>query len=97
MVVASVVAGVKDSRGGGVHTDDRLIGARFASTQDPPVQVKARHGCGADVLNITLVSRHTGIIERDAVYDLLSECSWDVSCNALVLHTFVVCYLVLNS
>jgi hypothetical protein len=49
------------------------------------------------VLDIVLVSRCTRTIDHDAVCGLLLECLHDVSFDALVLHTFVICYLVLNS
>jgi hypothetical protein len=96
-VVASIAVGTKDSGGGGVHADERLTGAGSASAQDHLVQVEACHGRRADVLDIALVSRHAGIVDHDVVYGLLSECLQDVSSDALMLHTFVVCYLVLNS
>jgi hypothetical protein len=49
------------------------------------------------VLDIALVSRRAGTIDRDAICGLLLECLQDVSSNALVLRTFAICYLVLNS
>jgi hypothetical protein len=49
------------------------------------------------VLDITLVLRCAGTVDHDAVYGLLPERLQDVSSDALVLHTFMVCYLVLNS
>jgi hypothetical protein len=73
-VVASVTAGVKDSGSGGVHVDEPLTSAGFVSVQDPLVQVEACHGRGANVLDIVLVSRRARTVDRDAVYDLLSEC-----------------------
>jgi hypothetical protein len=97
MVVASVTAGTKDSRGGGVRTDNQLASAGSASTRDPPVQVKTCPSHGADVLDITLVLRHAGDFDHDVVCGLLSKCLQDGSSDALVLHTFIVCYLVLNS
>jgi hypothetical protein len=96
-MVASVAAGTKDSRSGGVRANEQLTDAGSTSTQDPLVQVEASHGEGANVLDIALVSRQAGTIDRDAVCDLLTKCLQDVSCNALILRTFVVRYLVLNS
>jgi hypothetical protein len=93
MVVALAAAGTQDSGGGGVHTNNWLIGVGSASVQDRPVQVKTCPGRRADVLEIMLVSRCAGTIDRTTVCGLLSECLHD----ALVLDTFNVCYLVLNS
>jgi hypothetical protein len=65
MVVASVTAGAKDSGSGGVCTNERLTGSGSTSAQYPPVQVKTYPGHGANVLDIVLVSRHAGTIDRD--------------------------------
>jgi hypothetical protein len=96
MVVASIVAGVKDFGSGGVHADEQLTYAGSTSARDPPVQVKASHDHGANVLDIVLVLRHAETIDYDVVYGLLMECLQDVSSNALVLHTFVIWFLTLD-
>jgi hypothetical protein len=96
MVVASVATSVKDFGSGGVRADEQLTSAGSASTQDPLVQDEASLGRGANVLDNALVPRRAGTIDHDAIYGLLTECLQDVS-SALVLRTFVICYLVLNS
>jgi hypothetical protein len=96
-MVASVAAGTKDSVSGGVYADEQLTGAGSASTQDPPVQFETCPSRGANVMDIVLVLRRTGTIDHDAFCGLPSECLQDVSSNAHLLRTFVVCYLVLNS
>jgi hypothetical protein len=48
------------------------------------------------MLDIALVSRCAGTIDRDVVCGVLTECLQDVSSNAFVMHTFVICYFILN-
>jgi hypothetical protein len=49
------------------------------------------------VLDNTQVLIRIGTVDHNVVYSLLSMCLQDVSSDALVLHTFVVSYLVFNS
>jgi hypothetical protein len=71
VVVASGTTSVNDSRGRGVSVGNWLAGAGSASVRDPPVQVKTCPSRGADVPDITLVSRCAGDFDHDAVCGLL--------------------------
>jgi hypothetical protein len=73
-VVASATIGAKESGGWGVRTNDRLTSAGSMSAQYRSILVKTCPGHEADVLDIRLVSRHSGIIDHGAIYSLLSEC-----------------------
>jgi hypothetical protein len=93
-IVKSVVAladvDVMDSRRGGAHVDVQVTGVVSTSVRDPPVQAETIHTHVASVCDIPLVSGCTGVVDRDAVYDRLTECLQDVSSIVFTLHLVFV-------
>jgi hypothetical protein len=82
--------GAKDSGRGGAHVDVQVTGVVSTSMRDPPVQAETIHTREASVCDIALVSGHTGAIDRDAVYGLLTDCLQDVSSIVFTLHLMFV-------
>jgi hypothetical protein len=83
---------------GGVPTAERTSCAESPSAREPLVDVEAAHTCEVRVLDIALVSGHTGTVNHDVVCGLLTRCLQDVSATMLVwpFCLFVTCPLMFN-
>jgi hypothetical protein len=78
MVASSVGAG-KGSRGKDVHPTESLLLRKLS------VDAKDALPHKTSALDIALASGHGGVINRDAIYGLLTECLQDVSSTVLVI------------